>query len=970
MVYVPWQDYGICKYWMLKRCYTGDACRYEHPEPNERKRLWDSKLAEQDEAAKRGIPRPQPPPREATDRGIDDAHPYGPRRAPPPPPATALPEPDRPMRPWATDRREEFAPGRAPIGTALPEPDHPVRPWATDKSGESGPGKAPPPLGTALPEPVPPVRPWATDRSGAYGPDRAPPPPDHQLTQISSHMPRLAPESSFNARPWDHGHETANSLQNARARPDSPALQDRQQSYQGLDGAQPSSRPPHSGTGIQSLHSVPPASGAIDLFIDPEASRSQSIEVSMLDAPPSPSMVEPTKKPKNANRMPLGKPNRLQSARADSDVTANVWEGPNAAYLKKKVEEYARPSAFSSDSPSGNAVSVWKRADADGDTHMTSTTKAPERGLTNAYWRRLEQQQANDEIVVEQGGVGGTKAEVNEALARISELPRDNISTSTAQVQTSSSPPTTFAKPELPASKMGATKRLSNGEAKHVGPHPSIIRVSAPYMSQSGIEKKLQPTAAQGQFDVQERSIAEAREDSMRLQGCTWIDNVRRALQLPIRTYTTACVYYHKFRLAHPGTLNGMEYGSAWADACAASLLTACKVEDTLKKSRDILAAAYNLKSSTLDQLGSDDTIFEAPSRAVVGLERMVLEAGGFDFRSKYPHKLLAKIAKTMPEGEDGERQKVYDVAWTVLTDLHRTFAPLKQTSATMALASLELAAHLAATTSPNNVSATRDQLQRFNIDTWSTSREEIMETLLDLLDLYTQHTSNTILGLKYSLDDFLRIRLALNKECSENNLSRHTTTPSSDRPANGSTLRVANGHPTPVSPPQPGAQQHLTAAGTQAIPEGGGTLRFMLNPQLAFDEKAEVQKYFVEEWEEYEEEIEIPAPRPQSREREKRPSLDRSVDGGVRGGRSDSGGARGREDRERERERERLRASEREIERERARLRDRERERDRDRRYDDRRYDERDRRYDDRRDRRYDDRRPLDDRRRRDDRR
>lgn len=682
-------------------------------------------------------------------------------------------------------------------------------------------------------------------------------------------------------------------------------------------------------------------------------------------------MVEATKKPKNANRMPLGKPNRLQSARADSNATADVWAGPNAAYLKKKVEEYARPSALSDDSPSGNAVSVWKRPDANGDTHMTSTIEAPERGLASAYWKRMRQQQSKHENVVEQeGGVGGTRAEVNKALARISELPRDNASTSKAQVQTLSSPPTTFAKPDIPASKMGATKRLSNGEAKHVGPHPSIIRVSAPYMSQSGIEKKLQPTAAQGQFDVQERSIAEAREDSMRLQGCTWIDNVRRALQLPIRTYTTACVYYHKFRLAHPGTLNGMEYGSAWADACAASLLTACKVEDTLKKSRDILAAAYNLKSSTLDQLGSDDTIFEAPSRAVVGLERMVLEAGAFDFRSKYPHKLLAKIAKTMPEGEDGERQKVYDVAWTILTDLHRTFAPLKQTSATMALASLELAAHLAATTSPNNVSATRDQLQRFNIDTWSTSREEIMETLLDLLDLYTQHTSNTILGPKYSLDDFLRIRLALNKECSENNLSRHTTAPSSDRSANGSTLRVANGHPTPVSPPQPGAQQHLTAAGTQAIPEGGVTLRFMLNPQLAFDEKAEVQKYFVEEWEEYEEEIEVPVPRPQSREREKRPSLDRSVDGGGRGGRSDSGGARGREDREREREKEREREREREIERERARLRDRERERDRDRRYDDRRYDERDRRYDDRRDRRYDDRRLVDDRRRRDDRR
>ena len=275
-----------------------------------------------------------------------------------------------------------------------------------------------------------------------------------------------------------------------------------------------------------------------------------------------------------------------------------------------------------------------------------------------------------------------------------------------------------------------------------------------------------------------------------------------------------------------------------------------------------------------------------------------------------------------------------------------------------MALASLELAAHLFATTSPNNVSAVRDELQQTDVQRWSTSREEIMETLLDLLDLYTQHTTSTVLGTKYSLDDFLRIRLALNKECNENSISRHTAAPASDRPPNGSTLRVANGHPTPVSPPQTGAQQLQNANGNSAAPESGGTLRFMLNPQLASDEMAEVQKYFVEEWEEYEEEIEVPVPRAISRERPSAPPSARDGSRSERGGR-DSLPAR--EDRERER----LRDRERELERERASMRDRDRE---SRRFDDRRFE--DRRFDDRRDRRYDDRRYPDERRRRDDRR
>ncbi|KAF2479698.1 cyclin-like protein [Neohortaea acidophila] len=522
---------------------------------------------------------------------------------------------------------------------------------------------------------------------------------------------------------------------------------------------------------------------------------------------------------------------------------------------------------------------------------------------------------------------------------------------------------------------MGATKRTSDGETKHVGPDPSTIRVSAPFMSQAAISKRLQQTTAQtSQLDHQERSIAEAREDSVRLQGITWIDTVRRSLQLPIRTYTTACVYYHKFRLAHAGSLNGMEYANAWADACAASLLVSCKVEDTLKKSKDILAAAYNLKTTTHDQVGSDDPIFEAPSRAVIGLERLVLEAGGFDFRSRYPHQLLVKIAKGMPEGVDDEREKVVKLAWTVATDLYRTFAPLKQTTATMALACLELAAHLIAASTENNVSAIRDALQALDLKTWSVTREEVMETLLDLLDLYTQHTAQTILGTRYSLDDFLRVRLGLNKECNEHNLPRHTTAPprvaTTITTTTENTLRVANGHPTPVSPmepgPQPQPQQAQTTNGTAAPPEGAGTVRFMLNPQRAADEKAQVQKYFVEEWEEYEEEVEIPQPRVTSREPER--DRDRRPDSLVHHSRERGGKERthSRDGPHRERDRPGdLR--ERDLERDRARARDAERGRG----YrGERRFDERDRRVDDRRGRRYDERRYEDDRRRRDDRR
>lgn len=60
----------------------------------------------------------------------------------------------------------------------------------------------------------------------------------------------------------------------------------------------------------------------------------------------------------------------------------------------------------------------------------------------------------------------------------------------------------------------------------------------------------------------------------------------------PVRTFDTACFYYHLFRLCH----RDVEYN--YQDAALASLFLACKVEDTIKKSREILCAAYNIKNA------------------------------------------------------------------------------------------------------------------------------------------------------------------------------------------------------------------------------------------------------------------------------------------------------------------------------------------------------------------------------------
>lgn len=233
----------------------------------------------------------------------------------------------------------------------------------------------------------------------------------------------------------------------------------------------------------------------------------------------------------------------------------------------------------------------------------------------------------------------------------------------------SSSPPSLTSD-----SSMAPSAIPSEQGSARIGPHPSYIEIAKPYILQSRIQSCLSSI-----------QMSDAKEDAVRLQGVSWIDAVRRALSLPIRTFNTAVIYYHKFRLLHADN----EYN--WADASAAALFTACKIEDTLKKSREILCASWNLKVGPGEALSSDDPRFDIHSKQIIGLERLMLESAGFDFRNRYPQKLMVKLARALKFDQNNEGK----TAWNLSVDLYRTFAPLKQNTPTLAIACVELAARL-----------------------------------------------------------------------------------------------------------------------------------------------------------------------------------------------------------------------------------------------------------------------------------
>ena len=152
-------------------------------------------------------------------------------------------------------------------------------------------------------------------------------------------------------------------------------------------------------------------------------------------------------------------------------------------------------------------------------------------------------------------------------------------------------------------------------------------------------------------------------------------------------------------------------------------------------------------------------------------------------------------------------------------------------------------------------------------------------ETLLDLIDLYTHHRTSTIVGLEYAVDTFIGIRIELNQEASSGEHPRYTRSRAQEAVTNG--VQSPNGvtNPTkdkkdPRTPTSPNSDPSTTlkspsSRSTNGTPNQGksgvkdSTVRFMLDPKRARNEKAAVAKFFKVEEEEYEVEVESGRRRP-----------------------------------------------------------------------------------------------------------
>lgn len=164
--------------------------------------------------------------------------------------------------------------------------------------------------------------------------------------------------------------------------------------------------------------------------------------------------------------------------------------------------------------------------------------------------------------------------------------------------------------------------------------------------------------------------------DSRRISACGLIAALGARVGLPQRTIDTAFVVWHKFGVQH-----GAASGNTGQQIALAALFLACKLNDTPKKTIDLIVASYPLrfpelvKPSSNPALASipeseiDAQVLEAERNKLLGLEKTMLDAIGYDFKIRQGVESVARGVIKLGRAWDLGKSFVQE-AWQIASDM------------------------------------------------------------------------------------------------------------------------------------------------------------------------------------------------------------------------------------------------------------------------------------------------------------
>lgn len=204
----------------------------------------------------------------------------------------------------------------------------------------------------------------------------------------------------------------------------------------------------------------------------------------------------------------------------------------------------------------------------------------------------------------------------------------------------------------------------------------------------------------------------------------------------PTKTLETAMIYYQRYFLFNKFDI------AIYYDIAITSIFIASKNEDTIKKLRDIIVVANQIRSTLLNQ-----DQFELYRKKILSLEFKLLETISFDFRLFHVEELLIKISKSLKIPKE-----IGYLAWLIAYDSYQTEIALKVPPQSIAIACISLATKL------------KEFETSIRVELYYSSENAVNEALFDLLDLYINSYNYTgLAGIHPDFQNkFVEIRIPL----------------------------------------------------------------------------------------------------------------------------------------------------------------------------------------------------------------
>ncbi|KAG0233624.1 RNA polymerase II C-terminal domain kinase beta subunit [Mortierella sp. GBA43] len=192
----------------------------------------------------------------------------------------------------------------------------------------------------------------------------------------------------------------------------------------------------------------------------------------------------------------------------------------------------------------------------------------------------------------------------------------------------------------------------------------SINRVSRTYYS-----KQDQITI----YTTRHPGVNVYRQNDMRRDACEVIASLGKRIGFPQHTISTAQLLLHRFYM-----FNAMPESTS--EVVMACLFVSSKVEDTIKKLKDIMMASYSYRHPDTPDWDPESKEGEEQRKRVLSYEKMVLESICFDFRIIHPYKYVIKFVKLMQDfghqmldllsiGSTEAQKQLYDKIHITLND-------------------------------------------------------------------------------------------------------------------------------------------------------------------------------------------------------------------------------------------------------------------------------------------------------------